>query len=70
MKAPQITDQQSTLVDSVAAARFFGVSETTLARWRYEGKGPRYVKISDSRGGTIRYRIIDLLEFIESRLSD
>jgi hypothetical protein len=52
------------LVDTREAARILGVREGLLVRWRYEQKGPPYLKLS---GGTVRYQIRDLSAFMESR---
>ncbi len=45
-------------------AKLLGVSMKTLDRWRWEGKGPRFVKI----GHGIRYRPHDLQSYIASRV--
>ena len=42
------------------AARILGKSASTLASWRSDGKGPRYIKF----GGTIRYRPAAIEEFL------
>ena len=42
------------------AARFLGTSVCTL--WRFRKKGLRYYRI----GGAIRYKIADLIEFVEA----
>lgn len=39
------------------AARLIGVSPKTLLNWRYEGKGPEYVRVSRS---LVLYRRDDL----------
>jgi hypothetical protein len=45
-------DQNLTKEDVAALLR---VSVHTLARWRCEGKGPRYVKLGTGRTALIRY---------------
>ena len=42
------------------AARILGKSVSTLASWRSDGKGPRYIKF----GGQIRYRPAAIEEFL------
>lgn len=42
------------------AARYLGVSVSTLARWAMQGTGPAY-----SKAGQVRYRLSDLDAFIE-----
>lgn len=41
------------------AAEVLGLSRRTLQMWRYEGKGPVYLKL----GGAIRYNRRDLEEY-------
>ena len=36
------------------------VPRRTLQAWRYQGRGPRYVKL----GGAVRYRITDLEKYL------
>jgi predicted site-specific integrase-resolvase len=48
------------LNDSKTAAKRLCVAEGTLANWRIQGKGPRFVRI----GGKICYRDEDIDAFI------
>ena len=41
-----------------------GVSCRTLERWRWQGVGPKFIKI----GGRVKYRLSDIEEFEQSRL--
>ena len=60
----RIPASNSPLLDSKAAAAYLGISEGTLAVWRCVGRyGLRWIKL----GKLIRYRQIDLDEFLESR---
>ncbi len=45
-------------------AKRWGVSETTLERWRAEGIGPKFLKL----GGRVMYREQDIESFEESCL--
>jgi predicted DNA-binding transcriptional regulator AlpA len=36
---------------------------SSLARWRWNGEGPRFIKV----GGNVRYRRRDLREWMDSR---
>lgn len=47
-------------VTETDAARYLAVSPSTLRRWRWVGKGPRYFRI----GNVIRYRTSDLDQFV------
>ena len=46
------------------AAPLLGLSPHTLARWRWAGRGPQYVKL----GKAVRYRRCDLIAFAEAHL--
>ena len=48
-------------IDQKELAKRWYISPRTLERWRWEGLGPRYVKI----GGRIIYKIIDIKKFEE-----
>ncbi len=50
------------LVDEIEAARILDLSPLTLRRWRWAGKGPRFVKI----GAAVRYDLADLTATIEA----
>ena len=43
------------------AAAYLNIQPATLEQWRWNGKGPRYVKI----GRAVRYRICDLDAFLD-----
>jgi predicted DNA-binding transcriptional regulator AlpA len=45
------------------AARFIGISVATIRKWRFERKGPSYVRL----GRSIRYFRVDLESFIEAK---
>ncbi|MCV7686176.1 helix-turn-helix domain-containing protein [Micrococcus luteus] len=42
---------------------YIGTPTTTLAHWRYVGKGPRFVKI----GRSVRYRASDVAAWLEAQ---
>lgn len=54
------------LLSPAEVARLLGVTTSTLCRLRQEGKGPRFVWVTDH---TPRYREDDLLAYIEERAS-
>jgi predicted DNA-binding transcriptional regulator AlpA len=54
-------------VDTDQAARLLGYSRDTLLRFRKCGGGPRYFKSTNSKQGTVRYRVADLLEWMQSK---
>lgn len=56
------------LYDTKQAAEFYGLAENTLAKWRCNGGGPRFVRVGPS-GRAIRYRKSDLDAFLRSAAS-
>ncbi len=50
------------LVNETEAARTLNIKVATLRRWRWAGKGPRFIKI----GAAVRYDPADLAEFIKA----
>ena len=53
------------LLTETEAANILGFSIRTLQKWRSQGGGPRFVRVS---ARAIRYRRTDLDQWIESRL--
>ena len=58
--------ENNRLVNETVAGEFLGVTPRAMQAWRYKGGGPVFVKIS---ARCVRYRIVDLMDFIESRLA-
>ena len=58
---PQTTDSL-TLLNEHEAARWLNLKAATLRRWRWGGKGPRFLKL----GAAVRYDPADLTAFIEA----
>lgn len=56
--------QMAVYVDDRRVSEMIGVGRQTLANWRGQGKGPRYVKLE---GRLVRYALSDVIEFMESR---
>ena len=50
------------LLDEKEVAKTLNVKVATLRRWRWAGKGPRFLKI----GGAVRYDPADVQAFIEA----
>lgn len=51
------------LIPPVQAAKILCLSEMTLRKWRWEGKGPRFIKL----GRKVAYKQEDLYEWIDSQ---
>lgn len=58
-------EQIDRLLHSVEAARVLGVSPAWLARERWKGTGPIFVKVGGPSGRAVRYRASDLAEWID-----
>lgn len=58
-------NELETPLTPLKAAKYLGISEATLRLWRAQGQGPRFFRA----GKLIRFRIRDLNEWIEQRLS-
>ncbi|MEV4739949.1 helix-turn-helix domain-containing protein [Streptomyces sp. NPDC049555] len=58
----------STLTPGELAAEI-GVSTRTLANWRVTGRGvgPAFIKLSNGRGGRVRYRRTDVDQWVAER---
>lgn len=54
-------------LDVDEAAAYVGCSRSALARFRLQGGGPRYVKLTDSVKGRVLYRPADLDAWMETR---
>jgi predicted site-specific integrase-resolvase len=51
-------------LDQVELSRRLGVACRTLERWRWQGVGPKFIKV----GGRVKYRLVDVEEYEQSRL--
>lgn len=54
--------QDSPMLTPDEAARFLALSPKTLARWRWAGRGPSFVKL----GSAVRYSQRQLDEFVSN----
>jgi predicted DNA-binding transcriptional regulator AlpA len=57
----QITEK---LLHSAQAANLLGVSPAWMARERWKGTGPSYVRVGGPKGRAVRYRLDDLEAWI------
>ena len=58
---PVRPEQTAALLTPRQAAEILGLAEPTLRRWRHEGRGPAFVKLSPS---VVRYRAADVEAFV------
>lgn len=49
-----------TLMDTKQAADYLGLTENTLRNWRYQKKGPPFMKLGNGKKASIRYTPSDL----------
>lgn len=54
----------TTLLTTQEAAEILRVKESTLEQWRWQGRGPVFVKV----GRLVRYRLADLEAFTAGRV--
>ncbi len=62
MSEPIITKPTSRLLKEGEAAKFLSLEVATLRRWRWSGRGPRFLKL----GGAVRYELADIEAFKEA----
>jgi len=55
-------NQPPARMNGPTAAKYLGLSKSTLDKMRVDGRGPRYLKI----GGRVFYRLTDLDAYIEA----
>lgn len=58
------TSPHSSTLKTPEAAAYLNVQPATLEQWRWNGRGPKFVKI----GRSVRYRQADLDAFLEERV--
>jgi hypothetical protein len=60
--ATHTTTRHHAPVDETGAAEVIGCAPRTLANWRSQRRGPRFIRV----GRLIRYRIEDLQEYLNA----
>lgn len=58
----------SNLIPERDAAKILGVSIAFLQKARWQGTGPTYIKIGGKAGRAVRYRMSDLVAYIEANV--
>jgi predicted DNA-binding transcriptional regulator AlpA len=58
-------DYLEQLISENQASTFLGYSPRSLQKWRCDGSGPRFVKVS---GRSVRYRRKDLIQWAEENI--
>lgn len=62
---PEEQGALSVLLSSRTVADYLGIPTGTLANWRYQGRGPAFVRI----GRHVRYRAEDIARWIEGSVN-
>ncbi len=62
MSSQIATEPNSRLLKEGEAAKILSLEVATLRRWRWSGRGPRFLKL----GGAVRYDPADIDAFVES----
>jgi len=72
MAKPDGEREASTLGDEFLeepeVATRWKMSRRTLQNWRANGTGPRYIKLSEGRGGRVRYPLADIQAYEQARI--
>lgn len=56
------------MLTSPETATRIGVQPTTLEIWRTRGKGPKFIKLGNSKQSPIRYLESEVIAWLESRV--
>ena len=63
----KMNNSSDKLLTPEETAEFLNVSVSTLSKWRMHGRGPVYIKMSTNDRSAVRYRMIDLENFIKEQ---
>ncbi len=66
MATPSATNDLLPLMTASDLSEYLGVPTGTLANWRYQGRGPVFVRL----GRHVRYRAHDVLDWISAQVTD
>lgn len=59
------TQLMSAPLSAEATATYLGISPRTLEGWRARGQGPRYIRLTATKG--VRYRMEDIVASLRTR---
>ena len=66
MVRQESTTAMPVLLTSSQVSTYLHVPTSTLANWRYQGRGPAFVRL----GGHVRYRASDVTDWINRQLAN
>ncbi|MFI7452335.1 helix-turn-helix transcriptional regulator [Nonomuraea sp. NPDC049714] len=55
------------LATTAEVAEYLAEDERTLEKWRYQRRGPRWIKMGDGRTAPVRYRWSDVEKWLDER---
>jgi len=58
-------ETESKMLTPTELADRWKIHEMTLGNWRSQKRGPKYVKLGDSRNAPVLYRLEDVIEYEE-----
>ena len=57
------------IIDTVAAAALIGVDKTTVAKWRKQGRGPRFHVIGKAKHLYLREEVMEWIAARDTKLA-
>lgn len=67
MNETTATMSPTAILTNKEAADYLKMSPRTLTNWRLKGEGPRYFHLTDNPKSPVRYRLQDILDWIEEQ---
>jgi hypothetical protein len=64
MTKGKATAEEREMLSEQEAAAWLGLAVKTLQNWRWQGRGPGFIKLGPRRA-PIRYRLSDLREYVD-----
>lgn len=58
------------LLPPPAVAARYSMTPESLANWRREGKGPRWIRLGDGKRPRVMYRMADVIEWENQRVKE
>ena len=62
-RAMSCDEEREKLLTTNELAQRWGIHKVTLATWRRQNKGPKYVKLGEFARSPILYRLSDVVEY-------
>ena len=62
-----LTHHLESLFTTRQLAKYLGLKEQTLRKWRLSGDGPQYVRLGDGPRARVVYRMADIQKWLDAR---